>query len=341
MVNEKDKIMAEINIPGVEVNGGLKNKDATVIHTMPKSFLSSTTPGKDKTKRVGLLILVGGGLLLIVIFVAAYYYLTKYNSKVNIESISQTEEAGNTDALDNEIIKPDPVTPPPTSLDIGIEQEEIVEEVDIKRINIATSTTEHATSTENETVSEPIAFSYSSDSDQDGLSDLEEVLLGTDLQLKDSDNDGYDDKSELLNLYNPNGTGAIVTNPKIKKYTNATYRYSLYYPDAWSIERVGGDESTMIKLDNNQFFQIIVSLKTDGLSVEDWYKKEFDVPIIDSKQKLYKQGWSGIKSENGMIIYLVYPGEEKLYTVTYNLGLQQTISYQNIFEMMVNSLERT
>ncbi len=59
---------------------------------MPKSFLSSTTLGKDKTKRVGLLILVGGGVLLIVIFAAAYYYLTNYNSKVDIGPISQTEE---------------------------------------------------------------------------------------------------------------------------------------------------------------------------------------------------------------------------------------------------------
>jgi len=340
MTNEKEQLPVDMNIPGVEADGGLKKKDATVIHTMPKSFLSSTTPNKDKTKRVGLLILVGGGILLIVIFVVAYYYLTNYNSKVNIEPISQTEEVNNEDTLTQEDLRKD-VAPPPTSPDIGIEQEEIVEETDIKRINMATSTPADATSTETEVEPVPAAFSYSSDSDQDGLSDLEEVLLGTDLQSKDSDNDGYDDKSELLNLYNPSGAGAIVTNPKIKKYTNATYRYSLYYPDAWLIERIGGDESIMIKFDNNQFFQIIVSLKADDLSLEDWYKKEFNVPTINPEQKLYKQGWNGIKSEDAMIIYLVYPREEKLYTVTYNLGLQRIISYQNIFEMMVNSLERT
>ncbi len=340
MANEKDKILAEINIPGALADGGLKKKDTTVIHAMPKSFLSSTTPGKDKTKRVGLLILVCGGILLIAIFAAAYYYLTNYNSKVDIPATSQIEKTENVLLKDDKILEPEPIVEsPPLN---GLEQEEAVEETDIKRVNMATSTnTLEATSTVIEVEPVPAVISYSSDSDQDGLSDLEEILLGTDLQKIDSDDDGYDDKSELLNLYNPGGVGEIVTNPKIKKYTNATYRYSLYYPDAWSVERVGGDESIMLKLDNNQFFQIIVSLKTDGLSLEDWYKKEFNVPTINPDQKLYKQGWTGIKSQDAMIIYLVYPNEEKLYTVTYNLGLQQTISYQNIFEMMVNSLERT
>ena len=349
MTNEKDKILADINVPGLGEDSGLKKKDATIIHAMPKSFLSSTTSGKDKTKRVGLLILVGGGILLIAIFAAAYYYLTNYNSKVNIEPTGQTEEADNTGILTQEnsrendkSFEPEPIAAPPlTTPDNGLGQEETAEEADIKRINMATSTSEDdATSTE-EVLPIPVALSYSSDSDQDGLSDLEEVLLGTDLQKKDSDDDGYDDKSELLNLYNPGGTGEIVTNPKIKKYTNATYRYSLYYPDAWTIERLGSDESIMLKFDNNQFFQIIVSLKTDGQSIEDWYKKEFNVATINFDQKLYKQGWTGIKSKDAMIIYLVYPGEEKLYTITYNLGLQRIISYQNIFEMMVNSLERT
>ena len=279
---------------------------------------------------------------MIAIFAAAYYYLTNYNSKVNTPDTSQTEEIEDVLFKDNKIFESEPIEAP--SLLNGLEKEETVEEIDIKRVDIATSTIsdiEEATSTVVEAEPVPAAISYSSDSDQDGLSDLEEVLLGIDLQKTDSDNDGYDDKSELLNLYNPGGVGEIVTNAKIKKYTNATYRYSLYYPDAWLIERVGGDESIMVKLDNDQFFQIIVSLKTDDLSLEDWYKKEFNVPTINPDQKLYKQGWNGIKSEDGMIIYLVYPGEEKLYTVTYNLGLGRIISYQNIFEMMVNSLERT
>lgn len=41
------------------------------------------------------------------------------------------------------------------------------------------------------------------DSDTDGLSDLLEISLGTDLQNIDPDNDGYEDKEELLHHYDP------------------------------------------------------------------------------------------------------------------------------------------
>lgn len=47
----------------------------------------------------------------------------------------------------------------------------------------------------------------SEDNDRDGLSDLLEMALGTDVNLMDSDADGYDDKSEALSGFNPAGAG--------------------------------------------------------------------------------------------------------------------------------------
>ncbi len=48
-----------------------------------------------------------------------------------------------------------------------------------------------------------------SDSDGDGLCDNLEVALGTNPYKFDSDNDGYNDKEEIINNYNPVGTGKI------------------------------------------------------------------------------------------------------------------------------------
>ena len=48
------------------------------------------------------------------------------------------------------------------------------------------------------------------DSDADGLSDMVEDSLGTDKNSKDTDGDGYEDKSELLSGHNPQGTGKIL-----------------------------------------------------------------------------------------------------------------------------------
>ncbi len=45
------------------------------------------------------------------------------------------------------------------------------------------------------------------DSDNDGLTDLEETNFGTDLNNPDTDGDGYSDGEEVKNGYNPNGPG--------------------------------------------------------------------------------------------------------------------------------------
>jgi hypothetical protein len=95
------------------------------------------------------------------------------------------------------------------------------------------------------------------DSDNDGLiNDLEDAL-GTDPQTADSDNDGYDDKTEIENNYNPLGTGKLNINNNFAKQNagkiflqvenagqawyvnpNDQKRYYLGRPiDAWNIMR--------------------------------------------------------------------------------------------------------
>ncbi len=54
-----------------------------------------------------------------------------------------------------------------------------------------------------------IASSSIYDTDGDGLSDDLEKAIGTDLTKTDTDNDGYDDKSEIQGNYNPLGQGRI------------------------------------------------------------------------------------------------------------------------------------
>ncbi|KKR21051.1 MAG: OmpA domain-containing protein [Parcubacteria group bacterium GW2011_GWE2_39_37] len=49
------------------------------------------------------------------------------------------------------------------------------------------------------------------DTDGDGLSDLLETAIGTDLNKADTDGDGFGDKEELINGFNPKGTGNIST----------------------------------------------------------------------------------------------------------------------------------
>ncbi|MFA6027312.1 MAG: hypothetical protein WC752_00015 [Patescibacteria group bacterium] len=49
----------------------------------------------------------------------------------------------------------------------------------------------------------------SSDSDLDGINDVEENLLGLNSKKADSDGDGFDDGEEIVNGFNPDGPGLI------------------------------------------------------------------------------------------------------------------------------------
>ncbi len=55
------------------------------------------------------------------------------------------------------------------------------------------------------------------DSDSDGLPDALEQALGTDPNKTDTDGDTYDDRAELLAIYNPKGTGMMPYNAQFAK----------------------------------------------------------------------------------------------------------------------------
>lgn len=55
------------------------------------------------------------------------------------------------------------------------------------------------------------------DMDNDGLSDKIEDSLGTDKNNSDTDGDGYGDKTEILNNFNPLGSGALPINKDLQK----------------------------------------------------------------------------------------------------------------------------
>ncbi len=55
----------------------------------------------------------------------------------------------------------------------------------------------------------PVGFLEGKDSDGDGLNDNLEKTLGTDYLKLDTDGDGYNDQDEILNNYNPLGSGKI------------------------------------------------------------------------------------------------------------------------------------
>lgn len=334
----------------------IKTGNDIVVHTMPKVFnsssvgpVSSTNKGTENSRTVGLLILVGGVFVLIAVLGFFYYFLTSENKTIVNEPITtgvaqkdeistnQENKGSGTSVVEDEqqkeseedILKK-------TTTDLEEEKTDISKDFVATTTNMTDTTqTKGATSTVIEKTEPKIVV----DTDKDGLSDIEEVLLGSNVNLTDSDGDGYGDLVEVLGLYNPAGQSNILTNSNIEKYTNNKYGYSVYYSSFWPIELVGGEESVMFKLNNNQFINIIVEDNSESLFINDWYKKQFDNPIIKPNQIIVKKGWNGLRSNDGLIAYLMHPSRSKIFVLSYNLGLERTENYKNIFNMVIESLK--
>ena len=183
------------------------------------------------------------------------------------------------------------------------------------------------------------SFKPAQDSDKDGLTDKEEGLLGCNLNSADSDGDGYEDLSELMNLYNPAGAGGLIENLSINQYFNKTYDYNIYHPDSWTQSAVGGDDSILFKSSDNHFIQIMVQPNAGKIQIEDWYKKQFNISLVKPEKKITAESWQGVRSEDGLIVYLTDSSLNYIFIITYNPGLNDSLEYVNIFEMAVQSLE--
>lgn len=339
-MTDKDKVVKS-NFPGgSDVSHlGPQKKIQAIIHTMPKRFLNSSEKGAKEARGVGIIILAGGAVFLIAGFIFAYFYFI--SPEPNSESLVITpdrkaaESATTTPSLkeEDDSVETEKSTSSSESEDDEENNDDDLEPV----IPEATTTKPEIIVPKPATTTKPAAAM--SDSDKDGLSDREELLLGTKRNMADSDSDGYEDLSELGNLYNPAGEGKIIVNPGIKKFTNPSYRYVLYYPEVWPVSKVGNDDSVVFTMDNNQFIQIIVQANTEEQTLDEWYQKTFSVELVEPEQKIYKKGWDVIKGENDLVVYLRHPETPNIFTMTYNLGVVETLFYENIFTLMVNSLE--
>ena len=313
------------------------------IHSMPKRFLKLAGDPK-KTKGIGVFILAIGAVFLIAALVFMYYYLTEKKSE-DISVITPIEKPAEV----KETEKEKPLVKKPT-VNENKDQASSTEEKNIsskassaEAEKTASSTKKTATGTAKviqiPEQKEQKEYSAGIDSDKDGLTDVEEILFDCNINSVDSDGDGYNDLSEILNLYNPAGGGSLMVNPNIEKYISSQYGYYLYYPYVWRVDDSSGAESIIFKIENNQFIEVIVQANTDKQLLEDWYLKQMEIDKINNDRRIYKKGWQAIKSEDNLTVYLAKPGSDKIFIISYNPGLSNTLSYKNVFDMMVKSFE--
>jgi len=307
------------------------NKNIAV-HVMPEKF-RFVNPQSQKAKRAGSAIIISGIVFIIVASILVYFYFFNSTEKkeepLNKDSETYTGEKSEefsddkqeSPGKDSGSTTTEEGLPTLIEPDTSTTTDKIMEpEIDFQ----ATSTL-------------PGTIVTNEDSDGDGLFDKEEILLGCSSSMKDSDRDGYDDLTELINFYNPTGKGRLVDNENILEYYNKTFGYNVYYPLGWQKINMGGEDSVMFKSDDNSFFQIIVRPNVDNQLVDDWYKQQFELDEIDEGKIIDTDSWHGLKSDDELVVYLSDIKNEYLFVLTYGPEVDDALIYKNIFDMFIKS----
>lgn len=292
----------------------------------PDTISNSSHPIHQRNKKLGFILLLTGLVLLGFLV----YLIISYANNSNF-SLTKIFGSGSSNSAQQNLGGKDIV--------------DIVKENNINNEEEVSEESEEATSTEEEiileeeatsTIPEMLETTKFLDSDSDGLSDEEELLLGTDKLKIDSDGDGYTDLQEIQNLYNPIGEGALNKNVNISQYQSKSLGYSVLYPFAWEVNALLDDSSVIFSVDKNSFIQILVEENPDKQNIRAWYANRF-FDLIDEKDLIKNQNWQGVYSSDGMAFYLSDTGMKNVYTILYNVPVGQEKIFSNIFNLMIKS----
>ena len=178
------------------------------------------------------------------------------------------------------------------------------------------------------------------DTDKDGLTNIEEDLYGTDLNLFDTDSDNYKDGDEVISLFSPLDKGSVLlaTKPSVTEYTNALQNYKILIPKDWLVNAVDAENNKDVLFTSarNEFINILVDEKKAEQTIDDWYLEK--VPSL-SKSEIRHFTTLGkipvIESPDGFTVY--FAKDNTVYIINYNIGLKEEADYPAVFQMVVNS----
>lgn len=158
-----------------------------------------------------------------------------------------------------------------------------------------------------EPVPEPLV---AKDTDNDGLTDEEEErIYKTDMTKSDTDEDGYSDSVEVINLYNPAGfkPTKLIEAKLVQLYVSTTGTFQVLYPSVVSPPE--NNVPTRFLFGGFEYFEITREQNTEEQSVLDWYlTRNSGISPVQVQQFFTKSGLEGVRSPDGMTAYIAIDG---------------------------------
>lgn len=187
---------------------------------------------------------------------------------------------------------------------------------------------------------EPAAPVAGADTDSDGLSNVEELMYGTDFRNPDSDGDTFLDGNEVFHRFDPRGLApsTLLDTGAVRVLSSADLSFTIFYPTTWNPVSTPASLRVTFRSTTGAGVNVLWQEKTAETTLADWYEGQVgDVPLSRLQPTTTKEGYSALIGPDERVMYL--DAGTRVYTVIYDLGEAKSIEFLQTFKMMVNSFK--
>lgn len=177
------------------------------------------------------------------------------------------------------------------------------------------------------------------DTDTDGLTNVEELLYGTDFRSPDTDGDTFLDGNEVFHRYDPNGSApsTLLDTGAVRIFEHGSIPFTTFYPASWAISVQTESASVVFRSLDGATITLMYEAKDALTTLEGWMKEEGNT-LRETEETMTKQGYSAISAEDGRVVYV----DLGVWAITarYDLGKEnESIEFLQTFKMMMNSVD--
>jgi hypothetical protein len=193
---------------------------------------------------------------------------------------------------------------------------------------------------EPEPTPEPVKPVSGADTDSDGLTNVEELLYGTDFRNPDTDGDTFLDGNEVFHRYDPLGLApsTLLDTGSVRVIESLELPFTIFYPTTWNPVSTPSAKRVVFRAPSGATVSVLWQEKTPETSLDTWYQDNVnDPPLSRLEATTTKEGYAAYSGPDDRVLYL--DGGNLVATLLYDLGNSTTIEFLQTFKMMANSFK--
>ena len=187
---------------------------------------------------------------------------------------------------------------------------------------------------------EPVQPVSGADTDSDGLSNVEELMYGTDFRNPDSDGDTFLDGNEVFHRFDPRGLApsTLLDTGAVRVLASADLPFTVFYPTTWNPVSTPAALRVAFRSTTGAGVNLLWQDKTAETTLSSWYESQVgDVPVSRLQPTSTKEGYPALIGLDERVMYV--DAGTRVYTFIYDLGDAKSIEFLQTFKMMVNSFK--